>query len=70
MGESGTGGVAFDAYVLTFVCRVEEEEEESGGLLDEDVDEKNECRIAEANDDVLIVGDIVMGWFIRLPMMQ
>jgi|TARA_B110000003_G_C16484303_1_gene470964 hypothetical protein len=46
---------------LTDGCRVEEEEEEYlGGLLDEDFDEKNEFRIAEANEDVLIVGDIVM----------
>ena len=60
MGETGTGGVAF-AYVLTDGCRVEEEEEEYlGGLLDEDFDEKNEFRIPEANEDVLIVGDIVM----------
>ena len=47
----------------SFCCCVfpeEEEEEYLGGLLDEDFDEKNEFRIAEANEDVLIVGDIVM----------
>ena len=52
---------------MTDGCRLEEEEEEEekGVLLDDDFDENNEFRIAEANDDVFMVVDIVMVYSYR-----